>query len=90
MTRLVKNFKRDIKYVCSQCGREVGQGNLVAESVQFRALGSNRRVLLTRTIRWLCQVPNGNKPSCLEQHPAYEAKPFVDAPGWADTKDGKK
>ena len=90
MTRPKNNFKRDIKYICSQCGREVGQGNLVAESVQFRGLGANRRVFMTRTMRWLCQIPNGTKPSCFEQHPAYTAKQFVDAPGWADTKDINK
>lgn len=90
MPRSKKSFKREISYVCGGCGREVGQANLVAEVVQFRALGNNRRVLLTRTRGWLCNIANGSEPSCLDKHPAYNAKAFVDAPGWADTKSIKK
>ena len=59
--------RRSISYSCSECGRNVGRGNLKVKRVQFKEMGFGGPVVRTSTIGWLCIVPaEDGGPSCLD------------------------
>lgn len=76
---------RTIKYVCTSCGRDVGRGNLKVKRAQFREMGVSGRIDKSRVTGWLCMIPNGKKPSCLDQDPDWQAAKLAASPGMADT-----
>lgn len=83
--RLAKS-NRKISYSCTKCGREVGKDNLKVKRVQFKEMGVHGRIEKSRVVAWLCIVPNGKNPSCLDQDEAWATRPLASSPGMADTK----
>lgn len=83
----LKKSNRKIKYVCTKCKREVGRDNLKVKRVQFKEMGENGPIVQSRTVAWLCVVPQEDEsPSCLEADAAWKRKALVASPGLADTK----
>ena len=77
---------RSIEYVCAECGREVGRPNLLRKKVEFRELGESGRLVKSRTVAWLCRIPQEDGTlSCVDKDPDYNRHYFADAPGMADT-----
>lgn len=70
---------RQIAYVCSQCGANVGKDKLTVKRVMFQTAGMRFKTLRSRVVAWLCQ-------SCRDEDPAWCAPPRATAPGLADTK----
>ena len=83
--RKAAKSNRVIRYACTACGRDVGRGNLKVKRAQFREMGANGRIDKCRVTDWLCMVPDGAKPSCLEKDPDWQAARLADSPGMADT-----
>ncbi len=76
---------RTIKYTCTVCGRDVGRGNLKVKRAQFREMGVNGRIDKSRVTGWLCMIPNGKEPSCLDKDADWQATKLAASPGMADT-----
>lgn len=72
-------------YVCSNCGREVGRDNLIVKRAVFKEMGKGGATIKTRTSGWLCTIPNGEMPSCLDQDNDWERPIYSTAPGMAHT-----
>jgi ribosomal protein S14 len=78
---------RNIKYACTECGRNVGRDNLKVKRVVFREMGAHGPVVLSRVVGWLCIVPaDDGGMSCLEKDAAWQQPKLSGAPGMADTK----
>lgn len=78
---------RDIKYDCTECGRDVGKDNLVARIVSFKEVGEGGRQIRSRTTGWLCIIPaDDGGPSCRDLDPAWNQPKRVGTPGMADTR----
>lgn len=83
----LKKSNRNIEYKCSECGRDVGRDNLKAKRVQFKEMGMAGPIIQSRTVAWLCVVPQQDgSPSCLELDPAWKQPSRAAAPGNADTR----
>lgn len=77
-----RKSRRNINYECSRCGRPVGRPNLKVKRVQFREMGANAPVIMTRTTDWLCVVDHEDgSPGCLFQDPAWNRDRVIDSPG---------
>ena len=63
----------DFDYRCTECERSTDRKLLTVKKVMFQEMGSNARVLKTRTAAWLC-------PSCLNKDREWNI-PKGDAPG---------
>jgi hypothetical protein len=85
---------RDIEYVCSNCGRDVGRDNLRVKTVSFREMGRNGRVIQSRSVAWLCVVPRRIPrtdgltmvPGCLYTDEGFDREKYTDSPGMADIR----
>lgn len=76
-----------LKYECTSCGRNVGRDNLKVKRTQFKEMGSNGPIIQTRTVAWLCVIPQEDgSPSCLERDPAWGLPRHSSAPGLANTR----
>lgn len=65
------------KYQCTECGEEVGRGNLIRKKVDFvemGLIGRPGRTIRSRTTKWLC------KAKCLLIDADYNIQPQA-APG---------
>lgn len=63
------------EYKCTNCGQKCERDQLVTVQVRFYELGSNGKLLKTRTIGWL------GKDCCLEKDGIWQAPKHVLAPG---------
>jgi hypothetical protein len=81
---------RDIEYVCSNCGRDVGRDNLRVKTVSFREMGRNGRVIQSRSVAWLCVVPRSVDGltilGCLYTDEGFDREKYTDSPGMADIR----
>ena len=64
-----------IAYRCAKCGEDTLRDNLVVKRVQFREMGQGGKVLITRTLLWLC------RDKCLVEDPDWSRPAFIAAPG---------
>ena len=81
--------KRNITYACSECGRNVGRGNLRAKIIQFRDIGSRGTVVRSSVVGWLCIIPAvDGSLSCLDKDPTWNSPKYSNAPGMKDTQRG--
>ena len=77
---------RNPEYKCSGCGREVGKLNLRSKLVEFKEIGKGGRTVRSRTIGWLCIVPQPDGgPSCLDADTHWNLPMYSTSPGMADT-----
>ncbi len=82
-----KKSNRNIKYKCSACDRDVGRANLKVKRVQFKEMGMDGPIVQSRTVAWLCVVPQQDgSSSCLEKDAAWKQPSRTAAPGNADTR----
>lgn len=73
-------------YVCSVCGRTVGKLNLKVKRATFKEIGKSGALVRTRTVSWLCTVPQEDgSPSCLEKDEDWNRPMYATAPGMAGT-----
>ena len=74
------------EYSCTACGREVGKDNLRVKRAVFKEVGKGGATIKTRTVAWLCTVPqeDGSDP-CLHRDPDYGLPAYSAAPGMRDT-----
>ena len=80
---------RQVEYICSVCGRNVGsRDNLVAKMIVFRGVGKGKSAIRSRTIAWLCIIPNGPTPSCRDKDVHWNLDPFETSPGMKGTSLG--
>lgn len=71
-------------YTCTSCGREVGKFNLKTKRVEFREVGKGGAMIKSRTVGWLCIIPQEDgSPSCLDQDSDWHRPVFATSPGMA-------
>jgi hypothetical protein len=74
-------------YSCTVCGREVGKFCLYDKRAVFKEVGKGGRSKRTRTVAWLCTVPQEDgSPSCLHKDPDWNKPAYLESPGMLDTK----
>ena len=74
-------MKKKIDYRCSRCGREVGRENLAVKKAQFLTVGEKPKFIRSRTVAWLCTIPDDVRPSCLDLDDDYNLEAVRSAPG---------
>lgn len=80
--------KRNIRYECTRCQREVGRGNLRVKKAVFVEMGKGAPTVKSRVVAWLCIIPKENgAPSCCDLDHDWNAKAYVDSPGLADLQE---
>lgn len=76
----------NVDYSCTKCGRRVGKENLRVKRAVFKEVGKGAATIKTRTVAWLCIVPQDDgEPSCLHSDPDYGLPAYSAAPGMRDT-----
>lgn len=78
-------------YSCSLCNREVGKTNLYVKRATFKEVGKGGRLKRTRTVSWLCIIPQPDgSPSCLHKDPDWNKPAYLESPGMMDTEAAKQ
>lgn len=70
-----------VKYACSSCKEERERDDLIVKRVQYKEMGVSGRLLITRTVAWLCLIKGADGRSCLERDEHYHREKYADAPG---------
>ena len=78
---------KPIPYVCAGCQLTFQKEELVAKRVQYREMGSDGKVIMTRVISWLCRVPPSGGQSCLDLDPDFHRPKYENAPGTLAKRD---
>lgn len=73
------SVNREIKYVCDECGADVGRENIVSKRSLFITLVAPVKALRTRTVKWLCRP-------CAEKDPDWNREALIDSPGMRDVR----
>lgn len=65
----------------------MGKLNLKVKRAQFKEMGKTGAVVATRTVAWLCVVPQEDgSPSCLALDEDYQRPLFATSPGMIGTR----
>lgn len=73
-------------YACSVCGRHVGRSKLYVKRAVFKEVGKGGAMKRTRTISWLCIIPQADgSPSCLHKDEDWIKPAYLASPGFEDT-----
>lgn len=71
-----------LKYTCSECGTERPRSEFITKRVQFKDMGTDGKVITTRTVAWLCKAKEpATGKSCWERDPDFGRAAWLDAPG---------
>lgn len=75
--------KQPLIYKCDDCGEVRDRDELAAKRVQFKEMGATGKLIKTRVIAWLCNVPGDDGKSCRERDVHWDIPAYTASPGTA-------